>query len=190
MKESSEQLVWSRAKETEVSVKKLLIVALVVASAFFASPAVGQERGPSTPEERNRAVQIATLLENDPLNKDQKALSRELLLWLISVPDISVTVCTNVLGDYSKIKGDYAPTITAQLTFSEAKFIIEHPDQAGDEHQVYLAGVEGVLKTYQNIKKAKPKVKIEPLELLLVKQQSGALAEFVKGAMSGCKKGQ
>jgi hypothetical protein len=172
-----------------MSTKKLLIVALVLASGFFAKPTVAQQRGPSTPEERKRAVEIATLLENDPLNKDQ-ALSRELLFWLISVPDISVTMCTNVLGDYSKIKGDYAPTITAQLTFSEAKFIIEHPDQASDDHQVYLAGVEGVLRTYQNIKKAKPKVKIEPLEQLLVKQQAGELAEFVKGAMSGCKKGQ
>ena len=132
-------------------------------------------------------MEIATLLENDPLNKNERALSQELLLWLISVPDINVKMCTNVLGDYSKIKGDYAPTITTQLTFSEAKFVIEHPDQAHDDYQVYLAGVEGVLKTYQNIKKAKPKVKIEPLEQLLVKQQADQLAEFVKDTMSGCK---
>jgi len=170
-----------------MTTKKLLIVALVLTSGFFAKVTVAQERGPSTPEERRRAVEIATLLENDPLNKDQKALSRELLLWLINVPDISVKMCTHVLGDYSKIKGDYAPTITTQLTFSEAKFVIEHPDQAHDDYQVYLAGVEGVLKTYQNIKKAKPKVKMEPLEQLLVKQQAGQLAEFVKDAMSGCK---
>ena len=74
-----------------------------------------------------------------------------------------------------------------QLTFSEAKFIIEHPDQANDDYQVYLAGVEGVLRTYQNIKKAKPKVKMEPLEELLVKQQAGQLGEFVRNAMAGCK---
>ena len=134
-----------------------------------------------------RAVEIATLLENDPLNKDEKALSRELLIFLIEVPDIHVKLCTNVVGDYKKIKGDYAPTITVQLTFSEAKFIIEHPDQANDDYQVYLAGVEGVLRTYQNIKKAKPKVKMEPLEELLVKQQAGQLGEFVRNAMAGCK---
>lgn len=123
-----------------MTTKKLLIFALVLASGFFAKTTVAQERGPSTPEERRRAVGIATLLENDPLNKDQKALSRELLLWLISVPDISVKMCTSVLGDYSKIKGDYAPTITTQLTFSEAKFVIEHPDQAHDEYQVLPGG--------------------------------------------------
>ena len=167
--------------------KRLLIVAFVLAFGFAVNTTFAQNRGPSTPAERKRAVEIATLLENDPLNKDAKALGRELLVWLIEVPDISVKICTNVLGDYSKIKGDYAPTITTQMTFSEARFVIEHPEQANDEYQVYTAGVEGVLKTYQNIKKAKPKVRMEPLEELLVKQQAGQLADFIKNAMGGCK---
>jgi hypothetical protein len=167
--------------------KRSLIIALGIIFLCSLKHTSAQQRGPSTPEERKRAVEIATLLENDPLNKEEKALSQELLFWLIAVPDIHIKICTNVLGDYSKIKGDYAPTITAQLTFAEAKFIIEHPDQATDEYQVYLAGVEGVLKTYQNIKRAKPKVKMEPLEQLLVKHQAGQLPEFVKTAMGGCK---
>ena len=170
-------------------VKKSLVILLAFTCVLVATTAYAQKRGPSTPEERKRAVEITTLLENDPLNKDAKSLSRELLLWLIEVPDVSVTICTNVFGDYSKVKGDYAPTITTQMTFSEAKFVIEHPDQANDDYQVYMAGVEGVLKTYQNIKQAKPKVKIEPLEQLLVKQEAGQLAEFVREAMKGCKSG-
>lgn len=148
------------------------------------------QRGPSTPAERKRAVEIATLLEDDPLNEKAKELSNELLLWLIEVPDVNVNLCTSVLGDSSKIKGDYAPTLITQLTFSQAKFVIEHPEQVGDQHQVYLAGVEGVLKTYQNIKKAKPKVKLGPLEELLVKQQAGQLSDFVKNEMGGCKSKQ
>ena len=160
---------------------------LLLAFGFGVRTSQAQNRGPSTPEERKRAVEIATLLENDPFNKDAKALSQELLIFLIQVHDISVHLCANVLGDFRKIKGDYAPTITAQLSFSQAKFIIEHPDQANNEYQEYLAGVEGVLRTYQNIKRVKPKVKIDPLEDLLVKQQAGQLGEFVKTAMAGCK---
>lgn len=167
--------------------RRLLIIALIITCGFSASSTFAQKRGPSTPEERKRAVEIATLLEKDPLNKDAKALSRELLIWLIEIPDISVTICTSMLGDYSKIKGDYAGTITTQLSFAETKFVIEHPDQANDEYQVYLAGVESVLRTYQNIKKAKPTVLLEPLEQLLVKQLAGELPEFVKSAMVGCK---
>ena len=169
--------------------KKSFIAGVVLAFAlgFGARTGWAQNSGPSTPEQRKRAVEITTLLENDPFNKDAKALSRELLIFLIQAPDIHVHLCINVLGDYKKIKGDYSPTITTQLTFSQARFVIEHPEQANDEYLEYLAGVEGVLRTYQNIKRAKPKVKIEPgLEELLAKQQAGQLGEFVKTALTGC----
>ncbi|MFL6331748.1 MAG: hypothetical protein ACJ754_00225 [Pyrinomonadaceae bacterium] len=171
--------------------KSLTLTAVLFALALCAGAARAQDnkRGPSTPEERRRAVEIATLLENEPLHKDAKKLSEALLFFLIQAPDITVPICTDVLGDYKKIKGDYAPTITAQLTFSTAKFIIEHPEQAEDKDHVYLAGVEGVLRAYQNIKQAKPKVEIKPLEELLAKQQAGQLADFVKqAAAAGCKK--
>lgn len=167
--------------------RSVLVIVLLIACGFSASNSFAQRRGPSTPEERRRAVEIATLLENDPLNKNAQALSRELLIWLIEIPDITVTICTGMLGDYARIKGDYAGTITTQLSFAETKFVIEHPEQAKDEYQVYLAGVESALKTYQNIKKVKPKVRLEPLEELLLKQQAGELPEFVKNAMVGCK---
>jgi hypothetical protein len=167
--------------------RSLLLIALIIACALTASSSFAQRRGPSTAAERARAVEIATLLENDPLNKNAKALSKELLVWLIEIPDITVTICTGMLGDYSKIKGEYAGTITTQLSFAETRFVIEHPEEAKDEYRVYLAGVESALRTYQNIKKAKPRVRLEPMEELLVKQQAGQLPEFIRNAMPGCK---
>ncbi|HEX3279912.1 MAG TPA: hypothetical protein VHR36_01665 [Pyrinomonadaceae bacterium] len=167
--------------------RTLLLIALIIACVVSPGSSFAQKRGPSTAAERARAVEIATLLENDPLNKNAKALSREFLVWLIEIPDITVTICTGMLGDYSKIKGDYAGTITTQLSFAETKFVIEHPEEAKDEYRVYLAGVESALRTYQNIKKAKPRVRLEPLEELLVKQQAGQLPEFIRNAMPGCK---
>ena len=74
----------------------------------------------------------------------------------------------------------------SQLTFSQGRFVIEHPELADDRYLESLAGVEGVLRTYQNIKRAKPKVKIAGLEELLAKQQAGQLGEFVKTALTGC----
>lgn len=167
--------------------RSVLLIALIIACGVSASSSFAQRRGPSTAAERARAVEIATLLENDPLNKNAKALSKELLIWLIEIPDITVTICTGMLGDYSKIKGEYAGTITTQLSFAETRFVIEHPEEAKDEYRVYLAGVESALRTYQNIKKAKPRVRLEPMEELLVKQQAGQLPEFVRNAMAGCK---
>lgn len=164
----------------------LTAAALLLALCVSAS-AARQDAKPSTPEQRRRAVEIATLLENDPLNKDAKKLSEALLYFIIQAPDIHVNLCTDVLGDYKKIKGDYSPNITAQLTFSTAKYVIEHPDEPADSYRPYLAGVEGVLRAYQNIRKAKPKVEMKPLEELLVRQQAGQLEEFVKqAAAKGC----
>lgn len=167
--------------------RSLLFIALIIACGFSGGSSLAQKRGPSTAAERQRAVEIATLLENDPLNRNAKALSRELLIWIIEIPDITVTICTGMLGDYSKIKGEYAGSITTQLSFGETRFVIEHPEEAKDEYQVYLAGVESALKTYQNIKKAKPRVRLEPLEDLLLTQQAGQLPEFIRNAMPGCK---
>jgi len=154
--------------------------------AISVTTSFAQNRGPSTSEERKRAVEIATLLENDPFNKDAKTLASELVFFLVQVPDIHVHLCSDVLGDYKKIKGEYSPTIVSQLTFSQGRFVVEHPEQADDRYLESLAGVEGVLRTYQNIKRAKPKVKIAGLEELLAKQQSGQLGEFVKTALTGC----
>ena len=169
-----------------MSARKLLFLIIVFAMTFSGARSLAQNRGPSTPEERKRAVEIATLLENDPFNKDAKALTTELVFFLIQVPDIHVHLCSDVLGDYKKIKGEYSPIVVSQLTFAQGRFVIEHPEQADDRYLESLAGVEGVLRTYQNIKRAKPKVKIAGLEELLAKQQAGQLGEFVKTALTGC----
>jgi len=50
-------------------------------------------RGPSTPEERTKALQIIHHLETDPL-ADTKDERQWLTLWLVEVPDIHVPLCT------------------------------------------------------------------------------------------------
>lgn len=165
--------------------KSLLIVSLVLLCC--AVSAAAQERGPSTPEERKRAVEMATYLETTPLGKDAKDYRAKLFLFVATVPDITIKLCSNVLGESKQLKGDYDPELVGQLMFSQAKFIIEHPDKAQDDAAVYLAGVEGVLRTWQAIKTAKPKAKFALMDELLQKQQAGTLAEQVNSAMSGCK---
>ena len=161
----------------------LLILMMLGQSSIYAQ----QQRGPSTAQERQAAVAMATSLENDPLGKKAKDYRKELFMWLVQVPDIEVIICTEMLGDPKKLKGDYSSELSTQQMFSQAKFIIEHPEQAKDQQQVYLAGIEGVLRAYNAIKGAKPKVKSEALEDLLAKQQAGQLGEHVKNSMGKCK---
>jgi len=57
-----------------------------------------QKRGPSTPEERAKAVQYAHNLETNPLGPQAKSEREWFTLWLIEVPDITVEVCPRLLG--------------------------------------------------------------------------------------------
>lgn len=163
----------------------LFIVAFILLSC--ASSAYAQKRGASTPEERKRAVEMATFLEKNPLAKEAKDYRAALLFFLAEVPDIAIKLCSNVLGESKRIKGDYEAELVGQLAYSQGKFIIENPDKAQDDGAVYLAGVEGVLRTWQAIKAAKPKAKFKLMDELLEKQQAGTLTEYVKANMSGCK---
>jgi hypothetical protein len=168
--------------------KTSLLIFVFMFLCCFSSAYAQNQRGPSTPEERKQAVEMATFLETNPLAKEAKKYRETLLFFLIQVPDISITLCSSVLGESKRQKGDYDSELLAQSSFSQAKFIIQNPDKAGDQAAVQLAGVEGTLKTWQAIKTAKPKAKYPLMDELLEKQQAGTLAEHVKAGMANCKK--
>ena len=168
--------------------KTMLLIITLMFLCCFSSAYAQNQRGPSTPEERKQAVEMVTFLETNPLAKEAKDYRKALLFFVAQVPDITVTVCSNVLGESKRQKGDYESELFSQLMFSQAKFVIENPDKANDEAAVQLAGVEGVLRAWQAIKAAKPKAKYPLMDELLEKQQAGTLAEHVKTGMAGCKK--
>jgi hypothetical protein len=159
---------------------------------LLTSAAVAQKRGPSTPEERAQTIRLAHALENDPLNDSAKDARSWLIIFLTDVPDVNITVCPSLLGDLLGTKKNYASELVVQPMFSEAAYIIEHPEKANDETAVHLAGVEGALRTYESILKAKPKAHHKFLDDLIVKRDKGELAayvgETVKAKCSGDKK--
>ncbi|MGA3197057.1 MAG: hypothetical protein ABSD39_18835 [Terriglobales bacterium] len=84
--------------------RSYVIVFVVAAVAVFSTLAGAQQRGPSTPEERARAVQTAKSLQSDPLAPNVQQDREWLVKWLIEVPDISVKMCTTFLGDLGDSK--------------------------------------------------------------------------------------
>jgi|SRR6266536_1298441 len=145
-------------------------------------------RGPSTPEERRKALQIIHHLETDPL-ADTKDERQWLTLWLIEVPDIHVSLCTeffpSLLRDSKKKHGG---DLAMQSGYSIAAFQIEHPTEAKDENALYLAGVEGTLRTYEAILLKEPKSRWSELDALIAKRERGELASFVRETVPKCKK--
>jgi hypothetical protein len=168
--------------------KYLLLFSAAALILCGAQGAYSQKRGPSTPEERRRAVEMINFLETKPLEKEAKKYRESLLYFLIEVPDITVNVCTNALSGAKPFKGDYESELFGQMMYSQAKFVIENPDRANDDAAAYLAGVEGVLRTWAAIKAAKPKAKFPLLDELAEKQSAGTLAEHVRTNAAKCKK--
>lgn len=132
-------------------------------------------------------IQLINKLESDPFTKDGKDVRAEVLIWLTEAPDVSVSLCPDVLGDIRKIKGDDGKTLVVQLMYSEAKFILEHPDKAADQLAVNVAGVEGVLRTYAAMQAVKPKLSIPEFDQLSQLQASGQLVAAVETRLATCK---
>lgn len=151
---------------------------------LYTMAAAQQKRGPSTPEERKRAVAIARKLEETPLDAGLRPEVQWAIHWIADVPDVQVNLCPQSLGDFRGYK--YAPVIATQVALSSAAFLIEHPDHAGEDVAQYIAGVEGALKAYKSILRSHPE-KSPALDELLRKQDHGELASYVREAGKGCK---
>ncbi|SRR6266545_3821626 len=160
------------------------VIGIFVAVLLTLGTASAQERGPSTPEERATAVKLARLLETDPLGPQAKDARQWLTVWLIEVPDITVSMCDLLDAPHSAKK--YSAEITTQTLYSGATFIIEHPDSTNDQSAVYRAGLEGALKAYEAIRQQKPKYVWPLLDELRHQRDSGALQEFVEAAVRKC----
>ena len=143
-------------------------------------------RGPSTAEERSKAVKIAHALESDPLAKDAKENREWVIQWIIDIPDITVTVCNDYFGQLPKATRGHIREIVNQMVISSAAFMIEHPDKAKDEQSIATAGLLGSLKAYQSILKQDPDSRWPYLDKIVQMRDQGKLDDFVSDTRRKC----
>jgi len=164
--------------------KRLIAILLLLGCAL--ATYAQEKRGPSTPEERAKAVQIAKALENDPLAATLHPEREWLIKWLIEVPDITITVCGPVFPYEKKYK--YASDLLAISMGGMATSNIEHPETAKDGAVVGQAGLESVLRAYTKLLETHPKDHSKNLDEWLSRQKDGTLPEqFRKAWSDSCK---
>ena len=56
-----------------------------------------QARGPSTPEERTKVIELTRSLERNPLAENAAANRQWLRQWIADVPDIRFNVCNDLV---------------------------------------------------------------------------------------------
>lgn len=153
---------------------------------FASGVYLAQKRVPSTPEERARVVRLAHRLETEPLGEEAKKSRQTLHKWMKDVPDLSILVCPSLLK--GKEKSRYSEELTLQLSIAVAAFMIEHPQRAENQEEKILAGIYGMLKTYQSIKASDPKTEWHFLDSLIELQKAGRTNESLRAVMARCSK--
>ena len=166
-------------------IRAIAITTLVLG--FISVRAVrAQDRGPSTPEERAKAVKIAHDLENDPLATDAKEQRTWVIQWIIEIPDITVNVCFDYFGKLPDPPRGHSTEIARQMVISSAAFMIEHPDKAKDDQAVALSGLLGAIKAYQSIVKQESASRWGQMDKLVLMREQGKLDEYVSDTRRKC----
>jgi hypothetical protein len=158
-----------------------LVVAALIAAPVFAAP----PRGPSTQEERDKAVAMAKLLETTPWT-DEAAKGRTWFYTFLSeVPDVTVKQCHSLFGTPEQQRG-IPKELVDQVMYSGAAYMFTHPGAGAGETQTLLAGLEGTLAAYSAWRAHGKYDAVPQLEELLKIQADGGLVAHVRGYARGC----
>jgi hypothetical protein len=166
---------------------RAIAIATITLGFICVRVARAQERGPSTAEERAKAVKIAHDLENDPLATDAKEQRAWVIQWIIEIPDITVNVCFDYFGKLPDPPRGHSTEIARQMVISSAAFMIEHPDKAKDEQAVALSGLLGAIKAYQSIVKQESASRWGQMDKLVLMREQGKLDEYVSDTRRKCE---
>jgi hypothetical protein len=167
--------------------RKSITAVTVVLALSLGVGAQEQKRGPSTPEERARAVRTAQELEARPTDLSLRDDYKWLLVWATEVPDLTVSICTANMPwkDKYKHSGDLAAVgLAATVTF-----VIQHPDEGKDAATAGLAAMESMLRAYQKIVEQDPKAHSKEMDEVVEIQRQGKLDEYIRSRWAKtCKK--
>lgn len=162
---------------------------LALALAVVCSPAITSARGPSTPEERRRAIETTRKLEREPLARSGIPAREWLLQFIVEAPDFNVKGCSGPLDALAENEdGPYARLLYVQSIFGMAAFILEHPKKAEDWAAVQTAGIESTLRAYQSLLRADSEAHWKELDRLVKAQKAGKLRKLVETEMADCPK--
>lgn len=138
-----------------------------------------QERGPSTVEERARAVKIALDAEN---NLQQVFEQNNVWLdqWITDIPDL--TFRTGAVSDWLKraSPADLRAQLYFQFCASAIAFQINNPTLAEKTADYSLAGIEGALRAFEKLVNTNPNLRSAKLTQAIAARNKGDLAAFIQ----------
>lgn len=161
--------------------KRLLRLLFALMLVSLGPTASAKGRGPSTPEERARVLQLTKASEANLMN----GLSDQDRTWFSAfiqeVPDL--TFAAGPVGAWcvKSVKLSQAPATVFHFMLAAVAFQIERPDRAQDAEGVDQAALESFLRAYQNLTRASPDARSAELDRAVSIRDQGTLATFVRG---------
>ena len=156
-----------------------LFVLLTVTILAASIPAESKTRGPSTPQERARALDYIQSLEQNPLAKDSLDKRMWLTEWIVQVPDFTVKSCCKDLDSLEEVNDTYSNQLRMQAIYSQAGYILRHPNVKSDAEKE-AAGLAGALRAYRSIQRFDPTAQYPVLDSLLALEKQGKLQQYVE----------
>ena len=162
--------------------KKQIIIFTLLLIEITAQFTFGQSDSSSNKETLIKATQI---LESQPFQDKAKDFRGWAMRYIIETDDISILVCSQMFSSVMNKKNKYADELLAQYSMGMAAYKLSNSDTNKNENAAQLAGMESMLKTYENMVKEKPKAKFQALDDLVAKRNKGELKTFVVNAKCG-----
>ncbi len=155
----------------------------VTCTALCASAA---QRTPTSPKDRKRIAELADRLETAPLAKRAKKDRAKILTMIDNAPDLQVQACRALLGELLLVKRLEAQQLYVQLRISTARYLIEHPDASADRERALTGGIEGVLRTYENMHHTNPALTITFVDDLVERTARDGVDAYVRESLGDC----
>ena len=162
--------------------KKITILMMLILFGLTAQLTYGQSDKPSDKETLVKAAQI---LEAQPFHEKAKDFRGWAMRYVIETDDVSIIICSQMVSAVLEKKNKYSSELLAQYSIGMAAFKLSNPDKAKDENAAQLAGMESMLRAFENMVKEKPKAKFQALDELVTKRNNGELKMFVENAKCG-----
>ena len=164
---------------------------LAAALVLLCTPALAGARGPSTPAERKKAVELTRKLEKLPLARSSNQDRAWLIEFIVEAPDFEVKSCRGPLDPLAKDEENpVARVLYVQSVFGMAAFMFENPKKAEDWAAVQTAGIESTLRAYESVLKADPDAHWKDLDRLIAARGKGRLRALVEKEMAKCGTGE
>ena len=92
-------------------------------------------------------------------------------------------LCLNQIGPLMDAKKQAHKNLWFHVAIASGDYLLEHPDAIDDKYSYQLAGLEGAIRSYENMIQQKPKLMHPFMDQLRSLRDQGRLGEHVRSHM-------